>query len=64
MKKKNVSLKQKLFLNKEVLAELNTHQQQQALGGAGLSRKLPCVTQAGAGSCNTIPPMQEACIYC
>lgn len=63
MKKKNVSLR-KLFLNKEVLAELNSRQQNLVTGGAALSRKLPCVTQPSGGSCNTIPPMGDACINC
>lgn len=64
MKKKNINLEKKLFLNKEVLAELNNRQQQQVAGGAAASRRLPCVTEASGGSCNTIPPMGYACIYC
>ena len=64
MKKKNAVLNRKLFLNKAVLAELNLRQQQALTGGAAPSRKLPCVTVAGAGSCNTTPPNQDACIWC
>ena len=64
MKKKSAGLTRKLFLNKAVLAELTLRQQYALMGGAAPSRKLPCVTVAGAGSCNTTPPDQAVCIWC
>lgn len=64
MKKKSVILRKKLFLHKEILAKLNARQQELVKGGAAPSRRLPCVTQAGSGSCNTMPPMQDVCILC
>lgn len=62
MKKKNLNLEKKLFLDKEVLAALNTRQQYQVLGGVAYTMKQPCAT--GGASCETIPYTQDACKVC
>ena len=64
MKKKSINLERKLFLNKEIVAELNTLEQALLLGGDELSLQQGCVTQDGRSTCVTFPPMGENCIFC
>lgn len=59
MKKKQVNLDRKLFLNKETLAELNNIAQYQVQGGAAPTFRTICVTRAE--SCPTIPYTENAC---
>lgn len=62
MKKKNINFEKKLFLDKAVLAALNTRQSDYVLGGVAYTMKQPCAT--GGASCETIPYTQDACKLC
>lgn len=64
MKKKNIKLEKKLFLDKEVLITLSSRQQALLLGGDDLSLQQLCVTQDGRTTCVTFPPMGENCVFC
>ncbi len=58
MKKTQMNLDRKLFLNKKILAELNASAYQ-VRGGAAATLKTFCITRAE--SCQTIPYTENAC---
>lgn len=62
MKKKHAVLEKKLFLEKEVLAALNTNDRSKVLGGILPTRQAQCYTRAE--TCATIPYTQQACKPC
>ncbi|HVI44779.1 MAG TPA: class I lanthipeptide [Chitinophaga sp.] len=65
MKKKTILLDKKLSLNKATIASLTAEKQAQLAGGA-ISLRTNCTNcdYTRFETCVTIPPMQEACIYC
>lgn len=62
MKKKNINLKKKLFLNKEVLAQLNNLELNMIKGGIVVTRPLVCGSKME--TCASAPRPGQHCVIC